>query len=122
MSKFKVGDRVAVYGHFRVSGEMRPDYLRGDRGLVTCVIADDEITVCLDSGVENEVHPKQCRKLKPKKKPLRVEGVCYWIEEPSQSGFKIWAIPANHTGKELNNAAFDQFIGKRTKITVEVIE
>ena len=70
MSKFKVGDRVAVYGN---TGNKGPNftYARGQRGVVEDIVSEDEeINVRLDEWTGDRivgVHPKQCRKLKPKK-------------------------------------------------------
>lgn len=71
--KFKIGDRVAVYG-FRpteigTACSGRIVYSRKDRGTVSTITADDELVVDFDGGTVAEVHPKQCRLLK--KKPLR---------------------------------------------------
>jgi hypothetical protein len=75
-SKFKVGDRVAVYGFLRKpkSSEVYR-YCRGDRGTVLHAYSYDEVRVRLDSGEESEVHPKQLRRL-VKKERRRV-----WISE-----------------------------------------
>lgn len=67
MNKFKIGDRVAVYGHVADAGKYR-GYIRGYKAVVTCTIASDEIVIKFDGdGSEVEIHPKQCRKLKVKK-------------------------------------------------------
>jgi hypothetical protein len=69
MAKFKVGDRVAVYGFRpRKTGSGTHFYSWGDRGEVIEIVNDDEIVVQFDDGTEGEVHPKQCRKLKSKER------------------------------------------------------
>ena len=83
MKKYKVGDRVKVYG--TVHGGNLPDrkyayYTNGTQGRVTVITCDTEIYVRFDakevlfrgsnlgktalSGYTALVHPKQCRRLK----------------------------------------------------------
>lgn len=71
MSKFKPGDRVAVYGQ---STDAPGYYRRGDKATVDFITAEDEIGVTFDDGTEHAVHPKQCRKLKSTK--------CYACKRP----------------------------------------
>jgi hypothetical protein len=67
MSKFKVGDRVAVYDRTGIF-----------YGFVANVLSNDFLDV---TGLEWFVHPKQCRKLVPKKKAPRgkIGGRVVWI-------------------------------------------
>lgn len=72
--KFKVGDRVSVYGNYN-DDRRGLWYARGNRATVVATNYSDEIEIRLDTGNPRPdsatitVHPKQCRKLKPKKKP-----------------------------------------------------
>lgn len=68
---FKVGDRVAVFGHTPrvVAGDAINFSRRGYRGNVSEIVSEDEIVVQFDTGGAAEVHPKQCRRLV--KKPRR---------------------------------------------------
>ena len=65
---FKIGDRINIYGTIvcEVGGPGHYSYKRGEPGTVTNIIAEDEILVRTKWG-ETSVHPKQCRRLKPKK-------------------------------------------------------
>ena len=64
---FKVGDRVAVYGHMpTIPGGSICRFRRGAKGCVIALTSETELLVELDAGGEGEVHPKQCRKLKQK--------------------------------------------------------
>lgn len=69
MSKFKVGDRVRVYGSC-LSGVLCN---LNEKGTVERCGYDDYVAVRLDEPVGNAAlvsfHPKQCRRLKPKAKP-----------------------------------------------------
>jgi hypothetical protein len=70
-SKFKIGDRVAVYGYVRIAGAMSVScpYLRGKRGVIDTVMSRDELLVDLDDGTTLNIHPKQCRRLvKPERR------------------------------------------------------
>lgn len=73
-SKFKVGDRVAVYGYARIAGQrtgMCP-YLRGSRGVVEQVVTPDELLLKSDDRETLNVHVKQCRRLKKRDPKKRV--------------------------------------------------
>lgn len=81
MSKFKDGDRVAVYdGDERHTGE------------VVDISHDGLLIVASESfpGKLVEFHPKQCRKLKPKakKEPRRI-----WLSDTG-----LWLIDNNYKG------------------------
>lgn len=80
MSKFKVGDRVAIYGTVATYSEKNKstEYLRGDKGTVQIVYSnpEDELTVKMESR-EISAHPKQCRKL------MKKERKRLWIKYPS---------------------------------------
>lgn len=69
MSKFKVGDRVAVYGNIRNSSGY---YVRGAYASVHAITAADEIEIIPDDNSYPErrftVHPKQCRRLVKKER------------------------------------------------------
>lgn len=73
MSKMplEVGQRVAVYGFFRSLTTDRARspgrfwYARGVRGTVRDIVDEDEVVIKYDDGTVGEVHPKQCRRLKP---------------------------------------------------------
>jgi hypothetical protein len=73
MSKFKIGDRVAVYGE--ILGVKSP----ADRklGTVAAVAKDGDLRVRFEEEFDGDrewyVHPKQCRRLKPKAKPREWE-------------------------------------------------
>ncbi len=82
MSKFKVGDRVKVYGNFSPTV-----YLRGAVGtVVDTVFHDDdetsELTVSVPDWGREVVHPRQLKKLVPAKSKRT-----YWINVyPDGSG------------------------------------
>lgn len=65
--KFKVGDRVAVYGSM-LDQHQKCYYLRGNKGvIIDSHFAPDEYSFKADEdGWEYTVHPKQCRLLKKK--------------------------------------------------------
>ncbi len=67
MNKFKVGDRVKVYGHIADCGKYQ-GYYRGHKAIVTDIVdAKDELRIKFVHGdLEAEVHPRQCRKIKVK--------------------------------------------------------
>ena len=73
--KFKLGDRVAVYGNGgkHYSAHIDQLYLHGDKAEVTAISGEDEIEVTFHQlGIFRTVHPKQCRKLrKVTKSPRR---------------------------------------------------
>ena len=69
--KFKSGDRVKVYAEYLCTN--------GSRGVVTHVSPTGQaVKVKMDNAIyaEKTFHPKQCRKLKPKQKPVARE---FWI-------------------------------------------
>lgn len=72
----KVGDRVAVYGTNFV-GTSHHDRKVG----VVSYVDDYRVDVQMPSmaGKNSSYHPKQCRRLRPKKKPLRVECRVRWV-------------------------------------------
>jgi hypothetical protein len=64
MSKFKVGDRVAVYGYFgRIKGKV--DYIEYTISGRYLYVIEDGFYSCHDDG---PFHIKQCRKRVKKKK------------------------------------------------------
>lgn len=70
--KFKKGDKVNVYGWIRNSSlksvySLGP-YCRGFRAKVISQYAYDEVLVEFTTGNRIEVHPKQCRKVKAKRR------------------------------------------------------
>lgn len=68
---FKIGDRVRVYGHWQCKRE----YFNG----AITHIGKSWVTVKSDEMVEvTTVHPKQCRRLRPKKKRVKRE-VTFWM-------------------------------------------
>jgi hypothetical protein len=71
MSKpLKKGDRVNVYGCVPLprAGTHQFYFLRGKRAKVIDAYALDEVLVRFADGSECEVHPKQMRRLKAKKR------------------------------------------------------
>lgn len=80
MSKFKVGDRVAVYSHRRRIGTVveppRSHHIEGN------------LWVDLDGDKYEGVsaHPKQCRKLKKKEKPKPRE-IWHGLEDNGRLGY-----------------------------------
>jgi hypothetical protein len=58
MTKFKVGERVRVYGNWKPT---------------VCEIKDIRASGMLSTDECGLVHPKQCRRLKPKAKPAKKE-------------------------------------------------
>lgn len=68
MSKFKVEDRVTVYGWIKMPDRQVPTYLRGSKGTIVDAYLVDEIKVFFDDGLAVQVHPKQCRFLKKKER------------------------------------------------------
>lgn len=113
----KVGDRVAVYGS--VYDGVRHTVCNGDRGTVALMHESGFVTIRMPDGLgwKATAHPKQCRRLRKKKKPLRVEGTVTW----EQHGNDDPTYPAFGKRGDLDQLVFDQFVGKRTKITVEEI-
>lgn len=112
MNKFKVGDRVAAYGIYEDCSTVH--------GFVTAV---DKSRVWISDGtdiVDYECHPKQCRKLKPKKKKLRIEGEVSWLPWEDIYGNRF-TMPTESfsSSSTLTNKDFMSFVGKRTKITIE---
>lgn len=62
MKYLKVGDRVKVYGHTMTA------YFRGQKGTIELVHDNGDLKISLDNMHSVVVHPKQCRRLVPKKK------------------------------------------------------
>jgi hypothetical protein len=92
MSKFEVGERVAIYG-----GEVwfkENTYYNGAKGTVEEVMAEPGVylVVKLDDCGEHrkkplmvQVHPKQCRRLK------KWERRRYWIKQvPRLNNYRYW--------------------------------
>lgn len=62
--KFKVGDRIAVYGMLWSHSESNYVNCIGTRLRITKIIDDNRITLEEDrSNIKYAAHPKQCRKL-----------------------------------------------------------
>lgn len=80
MSKFKVGDRVAVY-----SGSL----YSGHAGEIICVLQTGELSVDVGDLDYLIVRPQQCRKL-VKKKRRRVSVNPAFINAVSESTLTIW--------------------------------
>lgn len=98
---FKVGDRV------RFRGEKHKGTVQELTGSSVCVLWDD----FKDSFVTSH-HPECFIKLTPKPKPLRVEFECKW------DNVNKFLIPiGGNVGTNIS-----PFLGKRTKVTVEVIK
>lgn len=90
MSKFKVGDRVRVYGH--------ADLTDGAIGVVEEIKGRNELWLRVPTTSANGIyyassaielyraHPKWCRKLKPKKEPRR-----FWVNVyPGDDVRNVW--------------------------------
>lgn len=87
--KYKVGDRVAVYGTVPCElNKYSNAYKRGAKATVTNVHADDEIEVETIYG-KTVCHPKQCRRLK-KKERRRV-----WVFPPHLESDSPHMVAAN---------------------------
>lgn len=67
MSKFKAGDRVTICGWDSKGGFW-------ENGHATVSAADDIGVTVSRNGRASSVHPRQCRRLKPKVKPRE-----FWI-------------------------------------------
>lgn len=95
-NKFKIGDRLAIYGYAVQLGRTTPDYLRGHKATVTQVIFDDELVVETHLGFKYNVHPNQCRRLKKKEPPRRV-----WLRSRGKMTPEVWdgfGVPGPNTG------------------------
>jgi hypothetical protein len=69
MSKFKVGDRVRIFGSTWHMGIAHGTAASVKSGKVFDVNTGGEhIAIHLDSGLDVSAHPKQCRRLVPKKR------------------------------------------------------
>lgn len=111
MSKFKIGDRVKVYTAV-------PNYaaISGNKATVTSMSCGF-VTVLLDDSQKSfSAHEKQCRKLKPKKKPLAFETICTpeIVSDMANGGSRV---KLGISGYDLHG-----FVGKTTKVKLEVIE
>lgn len=63
--KFKVGDRVSVYGCVQNNPHQPALFLRGNVATVTSFNSDSEIHIEIEGWGDGIVHPKQCRRLRP---------------------------------------------------------
>jgi hypothetical protein len=108
-TKFKVGDRVAVYTTV-------DDMVRFTGTVSEVDPQSDTLVVVHDRRGEFYAHEKQCRRLKPKKEPLRIGGTVSWRDLAG------CAVPMNAGGDSLCSIDFAQFVGKRTRVTVEVLD
>lgn len=83
MNKFKVGDKVRVYGHVAIAGKYS-GYYRKAEATVIDIIDTSEIYVKFRYGeLEAEVHPHQCRRAGFKKGKARRQEK---IKIPAQGG------------------------------------
>lgn len=76
MNKFKVGDRVRAYGNYPSGYDYGcKSFLRGNKATVESIANDNEIFIRLDDPTfpVAEVHPNQCRLLRPKKRRVWVD-------------------------------------------------
>lgn len=97
------GDRVRVYG--TVPCEVNPRsrvYKRGEIATVTKAIFDDEVTVRTKFG-ETQVHPKQCRRLKPRAPRRRI-----WVRQEQLASVKL--MPRGLTHTQITGEERDGFI------------
>lgn len=86
MSKFKAGDRVAVYRYGSTVTKGTVKYVYGSL---------EGLDVCLDNNEEEVgVHPKQCRKLKKKAKKQPHE---VWVNVHNYGGSEAMTI---HTSEQ----------------------
>lgn len=101
MKNPKVGERVVAYqGTIRMIGN------------IVEIDEDGVLKVRDDNSFNQWFHAKQCRRLKPKRKPEVVEFECQWasdVDGPYPFGY----------GAYLQTT---KFIGKRTKVRLEVLE
>lgn len=102
-TKFKVGDRVRYYGAFN-------EYVDVAKATVVEVCENGILGVKTDEEFLY-VHPNQCRRLKPKKKPLRVEGAS--VEQ---------AVLSDHTHASFHGLIAAGLLGKKVRITMVVID
>lgn len=98
-TEFKVGDRVRYYGAFNELVDVA-------EATVVEVCENGVLRVETDEEVLH-VHPKQCRKLKPKKPPpLSVEQT----------------VVRDHTSASFHGLIAAGLFGKRVRITMEAID
>jgi hypothetical protein len=116
VSKFKRGDRVCCYGQ-NTEGTFDVLNKEGDKGTVV-ELDRGRVVVEMDNAYEDgrvcTFLAKQCRRLKPKRKPEVVEFEAKWFEDERKN-----VIPVNPGGRIAKT--LQQFIGKRTKVRVEVL-
>lgn len=103
MSKFKVGDRVAVYSRQH----------RGTGQVVQCFA--DGLEVVFDSCPDSMRgirlwHPKQCRKLVKKKERRRV-----WVAYNDDASIRAWNLTGDLPAKEIAGGAWTEFVEVRKK-------
>jgi hypothetical protein len=80
--KFKVGDRVRVYGAVAPKDGGSVKYAEGEKGRIVFIEPNGSMELFMDLSFTdvyllnpnslNEIHPRQCRLLKPKAKPKSV--------------------------------------------------
>lgn len=81
MCKFKVGDRVNCYGICRsINGSLEPA-----KAVINRLYSDSMIGISVDetstcNAYDTSVHPKQCRKLRPKVRLIAKEVYCNFYE------------------------------------------
>ena len=85
---FEIGDRVRVYGdwpnvpiHLAFTGEV----IEANKGQAAKYPGFIEVKVDGHPGLSIMVHPKQCRRLRPKPKPEKKEARRVWTTERSMS-------------------------------------
>lgn len=119
MSKFKIGDRVAVYGAnestYRETGVIfeETNLMKIPYSPFFSVRLDFPINRKNDRVETIIVHPKQCRRLKPTIKSQDIILECCW----ELSGEIVSPV-----GMFPNNSGWKSLLGKKTKISIEVIE
>lgn len=71
--QFEVGDRVRVYGGIFAKAYSTYKFVRAFDAEIQKVCDAEELAIIGDNDEEYLCHPKQCRRLKPKAKPVKKE-------------------------------------------------
>jgi hypothetical protein len=113
-SKFKVGDRVAVYGYLRTPNRSTVlGYMRGDYGTITRINnPEDEVLVRTDDEkVECEAHPKQLRRLVKKER----RRILLHVSSIPGRFFSFMGATVYGEGEKISSDSYVEFVEVRRK-------
>lgn len=111
-TNFKVGDKVKIY-----SSDCPKFNIQGEKGIVSQVGGDiwpEFITVDVPEKGKHIVHPKQCRKLKPKKPKLTVDILTCDLQDAFTYGYDTIKATVYIGGTALRGN-FTRFVEKDKK-------